>query len=165
MFSIKSWPGSRPDKYAGYALSRDKSLGASFFWEPGDVEQPFELVLRPIATVRGRVVDRWGDPIPDAEIWMRVSFPMDGPDPGYSGKLLPNPRDRKIRPDGTFEFRNLPAGTDAVFQVGVLWVDRSTVTAVARRYEATRELTSLKPGEILDLGDVSLKRGSNSTGD
>ena len=143
-------------QYYGHAVSCDGTLGVSFLWRPGDVEQPFEPVLRALATLRGRVVDRWGDPVADANASIRISMPRRTLFRN-SGTFPPNPQDREMRADGTFEFRNLPVPQDAVFEIQFRWEQRFSATgAVVGRHTERRELADLKPGGILDLGDVPL---------
>jgi len=154
-------------QYSGHALSRDKSLGVSFVWKPGSVEQPFELVLRPLVTIRGRVVDERGNPVADAEAWV-VGSPSGGSIRGrFSGLLFHNlfqdAKDGDVRADGTFEFRNLLLPQDGVLGIEFRWQRHSNVTTVVWKHGATRELADLKPGEIRDLGDVALEFLSSGT--
>jgi protocatechuate 3,4-dioxygenase beta subunit len=106
-------------------------------------EEPVDLVLRPAATVAGRVVDSRGRPVPEAEV--RTSFRARLPNMGFFGRVMADER-------GAFVLSGVPPGLVAL-------------EAAAAGYQPSPPVTlELEPGERREGVEVVLELGAVVTG-
>jgi protocatechuate 3,4-dioxygenase beta subunit len=128
---------------AGFAFSRDKKLAAAFYmsrFEPG-VEQ--RIVLRPVAEVRGVVIEVTSVPVFGAEVRLGIRS-----EDGKGGTLLGRPPwQRKVGPGGAFAFSGIPTGLP-------MWL-----SIRKPGYEPiSEELGDMQPGGVRSLVSVAHRR-------
>ncbi len=153
----QNWPGGPeltiPGGYDGYLeLDDDKpvyvaailktAVLATELLESGQRDVvlvvPFETAMASLATLRMRVIDDdTGQPLPDAKISIgNNNLAVTGID---------------VEPDGTYERKALGPG---------LW----GVSVTCEEYEHVQFRLSFAPGQVHDLGDVALERGTRLRG-
>jgi len=124
----------------GYAFDAEKKLGRGFFWKPSDDANDLEIVLEPLTTIVGQVVDEDGIGVGDVN--PKISILLGhGMSTSSSNKLWK----MTIEPDGWFSFEGVPVGLPMK-----LFVEKPG-------YQGSAELPELKAGEVLEAGDVILK--------
>lgn len=136
---LEPW-GEPGEIHIGYAFDNDKKLGRAFFWKKSDEPNELEIILEPLATIVGRIVDQDGNSVTDVRLKLDIIM-GGGLSRGTSGNLWKT----TIESDGRFKFEGVPVGLPM------------RVSADKPRYQGWVELPQLKPGEVLDAGDVVLK--------
>ena len=123
-----------------YAFSKDKKLSRGFFWKYDDEPNTLEIVVEPLATITGRVVDKNGAGIGDVKPGIDVL--LGG---GMSGRVSKNEWLTTINKDGKFKFEGVPVGLPMRIFVG------------KPGYQGWLDLPELKAGETTEAGDIMLK--------
>ncbi len=113
-------------------------------------------MLRPVATVRGRVVNRRGKPVGDARAWIWQSVPEHTLFSPWSPDHAPY--DLTIHADGTFQFSRVAIPDTSLMMLDVRKHEDSVDRSFRWTYKAEVTLYGLQPGKTLDLGDVVLKQ-------
>ena len=123
-----------------YALDQTGKLGVSFFWKKSAQTDDLILVLEPLATVTGRVVDSAGNGLSNIkpELWSRT------PSGGWQNRSM-NPWKLTVGQDGIFVFANIPVGIPL------------DVHAEKPGFQGNAEVGDLIGGQTLDAGDVILR--------
>ncbi|HUY90176.1 MAG TPA: carboxypeptidase regulatory-like domain-containing protein [Pirellulales bacterium] len=140
--------GPRDQPRTAMFLHRERKLAAALRLTR-DSDPPRKIVLRPYATLTGRVVDRERKPVPNLFVLIGAK-----PDPG--AKPLPGWAWESIYSNHQLE--RLPTGQDGKFRVDIVPPGVEYVI-IARRGAERLEATTLvvPPGQALDLGDLVLQ--------
>ena len=154
-------PGADPDRtYRVFFVSIARRLGAVAELKLDPSGKPLEVRLQPTATIKGRVVEAGGGPPREAQAYPRMLLRperkeytredlFDGAIACFYSNFLSNEafyfhRDQPAK-DGSFSFEGLVPGVG--FQIAIGTADRSASTLV----------WDLKPGEVRDVGTLTLK--------
>jgi protocatechuate 3,4-dioxygenase beta subunit len=132
--------GASEDIQIGCASDVDRKLGSGFFWKQSDGINDLEVALLPLASVAGRIVDKDGHGVGDAR--PKIGIVMEHGTFRYSSR---NPWETRIEADGRFRFENVPVGLPMKLDVE------------KPGYYGRADLSALKPGGTLELGDIVLK--------
>lgn len=128
------------DIHIGYAFDAEKKLGRGFFWKPSDDANDLEIVLEPLTTIVGQIVDEDGIGVGDVN--PKISILLGhGMSTGSSNKLWK----MTIESDGWFRFEGVPVGLPMK-----VFVEKPG-------YQGSAELPELDAGETVEAGDVILK--------
>jgi len=140
-FAIPEPWWSPGDIHIGYAFDKDKKLGRAFLWKSSDEPNDLHIVVEPLVTITGRIVDTegvvFGGFLPKLDILLgdgRVFAAMSNTVYKISVGI-----------DGRFEYTNVPIGLSM------------RVFADKPGYQGWEKLPELKPGDYVDVGDVVLK--------
>ncbi len=118
-----------------------RSLGKVVRLRPGeDASGPVVVTMDPTATIKGRVVDADGNPVPGSTVRVDVQ-----PTEGFVHQLAQVVADR----DGRFEAAQVPVGCEygLVVESGTMIKERRVAFGKA----------SVKPGETTDVGEIRFK--------
>jgi len=140
LFSVPEPFGDLMEDHLCYAFDQTRQLGVGFFWSKSEKTGDLVLVLEPVATVTGRVMNADGTVCVDVapQLWTRTSG-------GGWRNSAKNPWQLKVGQDGVFVFTNVPVGMP---------VD---VHAEKPGFQVTAKLGDLSGGQTIDTGDVALK--------
>ncbi len=122
----------------GQAFDANGALGCFFVWDKDNDINDVEIIVRPLATVKGYVVDEDANAVSDFELKISVL--------GYQGGIGGEPWKSKIEPNGSFEVNSIPMGVPLQ-----LAIEKSGFNKVLI------ELADLGGGKSLDVGQVRLK--------
>lgn len=89
-----------------YAFDTDKKLGRGFLWQKTGDANDLEIVLEPLATITGRIVDENGLGVAGAKPELLFGPIENGP----WIRATQAPCEAKIEPDGRFRFETVPVG-------------------------------------------------------
>ena len=123
-----------------YAYSKDKKLGRGFLWEYKEEPNDFEIVVEPLVTITGQVVDIKGKGIGDVTPYIEVTFGKSG-----SIRSSENEWETTIDKNGDFKFKGVPVG---LFM---------RIFVSKPGFQGWTDLPLLKAGETFDAGEVILK--------
>ncbi len=128
---------SGKEAVVGFALDRQRKLSRCFLWSPEDIGKELEIVLAPPATITGRLIDETGTAQSKASLIL-----------GFGGSgFLKGPWKTEFQPDGRFTISNVPTGQS----MGLHPEKRGFGAAMT-------DIPNLKPGRILNIGDVVIYR-------
>jgi glutathione peroxidase-family protein len=122
----------------GQAFDANRNLGCFFIWDKDNDINDAEIMVEPLATVKGYVVDEDANVISDFEFKISVL--------GYQGSIGEEPWKSKIEPNGSFEVDSIPTGVPLQ-----LAVEKPGFN------EVLIKLADLAGGKTLDVGEVRLK--------
>jgi beta-lactamase regulating signal transducer with metallopeptidase domain/protocatechuate 3,4-dioxygenase beta subunit len=139
VFTLSSF---RPDEVRNVVVRHEpRSLGKVVRLRAGgDVSGPVVIAMAPTATIKGRVVDADGNPVPSATVRVDVE-----PTEGFLHQFANVVADR----DGRFEVLKVPAGCE----YGLV---AESGTMIKQRQVAFGKAT-VKPGETTDVGEIRFK--------
>jgi beta-lactamase regulating signal transducer with metallopeptidase domain len=143
-FSLPEPFGSTDDPQVGLAFDSAGKLGRGFLWRRSELGKELELVLEPLASLKGRFADEAGRPIADIE--PRLHIALEG---GSSVVLGPGTYPWRIEAaeDGSFTVTGVPVGL------------RVQVSGEKPGFSAVpREHVEPAAGETLDLGEATMRR-------
>jgi hypothetical protein len=128
------------EKHVGFAFDTENKIGTGFFWTKSDEPNDVELVLQPLVTVTGRLIDKDGVGLGDVK--PQINILMDaGSSRGTSGKLWRT----TVDPNGWFTIEGIPSGLPM------------KVLADKPGTQGSAELPLLEPGAVIDVGDLVLR--------
>ena len=126
----------------GRAFDTNGNLGCLFIWDKNNDTNDAEIIVKPLASVSGFVVDSNANPVSDFKLKISV-FVKD--DLVYKGSIGEQPWKVNIFPDGSFNVNSIPMGVQlqlAVKKPG---------------FKTPVKLEDLAAGENLDLGQITLE--------
>ena len=141
-FSIPAVEPGRPRPY--FFVHREKNLAVTATLK-GDEAEGFTVKLQPAATVTGRLLDPNGEPLADTAISGRF-------EPGQLGLLM-----------GWSGFFNGLTDRDGRFKIAGLVPGVRVSARVMRNYtlaEQVFDARTFQPGQVVDLGDIRTKPGT-----
>jgi hypothetical protein len=141
LFELAEPWGDQSQIHIGFAYDRTKQFGQSFFWSGSDNTYDLELILEPLATILGRVLDKNGAVIEQVEPQLRIRLPGGR----WHDSIKSNPWKLTVTSDGQFQFEGVPIGLEMDIHVE------------KPGFEDMAEVGSIFPGETVDVGDILLK--------
>ena len=136
---VFSLPRPRRQQF-GWAMSSEAGLGAFFFWPKDSDEEVLEIVVKPLASVSGSVIDRDGEPVDDFKLQVTLFK-----DSVHTRELTQPPFNVEVSDAGVFEISSVPTG------VGL----KLLFTMPGFRTEVKSD--KLPAGKNLDLGQITLE--------
>jgi hypothetical protein len=144
-------------KYVGERDFTEDRPGIDLRYDAGQNCLTLGLTLAPKATVTGRVIDQAGNPVDESSATVWGTYQVRGPTATVAygqldahtspGGSIPNRELHfNLRHDGTFKIQ-LPANYPFTLAVQPL----------VPQYRPTSKGVTLRPGERVDLGDLTLK--------
>jgi hypothetical protein len=127
----------------GRAFDANGTLGCFFTWGKDDDTNDAEIIVGPLAIVKGYVVDEDTNAVSDFELKISV-FAKD--DSGYQIGIGEEPWRSRIEPNGSFEVNSIPAGVPLQLAIERPGFDKVLI-----------KLADLGGGKTLDVGQVGLK--------
>jgi len=125
-----------------YAFDTDKKLGRGFLWQKTGDANDLEIVVEPLATITGRIVDENGIGVAGAKPELLFGPIENGP----RIRMTQAPCEAKIETDGRFRFETVPFG----LPMRVI-IDKP---GFERKETAVKELGS---GQVAQLEDIVLE--------
>ncbi|HUY36311.1 MAG TPA: M56 family metallopeptidase [Pirellulales bacterium] len=122
-------------------LHRERKLAGAVRLS-ADTDPPKQVVLRPCASISGRIVDRDGKPVPDYSVEVEAVSPSSVRGFEGLGHLL---EWLKTGKDGRFRIELVPPGVPYA------------LSAPLRRDKLEKTTAVIQPGEAVDLGDLRLQ--------
>lgn len=122
----------------GQAFDTNGALGCFFIWDKDDDINDAAIIVEPLATVKGYVVDEDANAVGDFELKISVL--------GYQGSIGEEPWRSRIEPNGSFEVNSIPTGVPLQLAVEKSGFDKVLI-----------KLADLAGGKSLDVGQVRLK--------
>ncbi|GAI95406.1 unnamed protein product, partial [marine sediment metagenome] len=126
----------------GQAFSAARDLGRFFVWDKSYDANAADIIVEPLASVSGLVVDRNDNPVTEFELKVSV-FVKD--DMVYQGSLGEMPWKIEIGSDGSFDIDTIPTGL--ALQLAVK----------KPGFKTTTNLEGLAGGGNLELGRITLE--------
>jgi RNA polymerase sigma factor (sigma-70 family) len=153
-FEVDEPRGSATDVYTCYAFDMDKTLGRGFLWQRSDDVNDLEIVLEPLASIVGRLVDANGEGV--ASVKPEISIVQ--PDGRGSRERL-RIWNTTVENDGSFSIEGIPTGLKMMIKTAsnLPWNVVSIGKLQHGRMKAI-EIGQLLPGEVRDVGEVFVKR-------
>jgi len=131
-------PEGEPDEiYTCHTFDMEKKLGRGFFWQRSDDVNDLEIVLEPLASIAGRMVDANGEGLAGVEPQLSVVLP-DGSWCRERRKWW----NTTLDDDGRFRIDGLPIGLVVAVNVS----GQGDTGAV--------EVDRLKPGQTIDVNEI-----------
>jgi len=141
-FTIAEPDYKEQNSFVGQALSAQGDLGSFFVWSRGNDINNAEIIVEPLASTTGVVVDANTEPVTDFELKISI----------FSKERLTlqsiieeEPWKSQSYADGSFDINSIPTGVDlrlAIEKPG---------------YKTGIDLDGLSAGENLDLGQITLE--------
>jgi hypothetical protein len=131
----------------GRAFDANGTLGCFFLWDKNDDINDAEIIVGPLATVKGRAAGEDTNVVCDFEFTISVF----AEDLGYKGDIGEEPWKSKIEPNGSFEVNSIPTGVPLQLVIEKPGFNKVLI-----------KLADLVGGKTLDLGQVTLKPLSSS---
>ncbi|RKY21642.1 MAG: hypothetical protein DRP62_07835 [Planctomycetota bacterium] len=126
----------------GSAFDANGILGCFFIWNKNNDTNDAEIVVKPLASVSGFVVDNNANPVDDFKLKISV-FVKD--DLAYRGSIGEEPWKAAAYSDGSFDINSIPTGVPLQL-------------AVKRPgFKTSIKLDNLTPGRNLELGEITLE--------
>lgn len=137
-FSIPEPRNHHASGVVGYAYDVSGDLARRFLWRQYAPDEELVVTLGPRAGIVGRVVDRDGEPVPEARVQLQTVQ--------ADGSWYANPSLGKLTVDGAggFRFEGLATGLPV----------RVTVHVGEPAVSAQSEPLDLKPGETRNIGEI-----------
>ncbi len=125
----------------GRAFNEERELGCFFIWDSSDDINDAEIVVEPLASASGFVVDKKDERVDDFELKISV-YVKD--DIVYKGSIGDMPWKLRINPDSSFDINSIPTGV--ALQLAVK----------KPGFKTPVKLQGLTAGRNLDLGRIVL---------
>ncbi len=155
-------PGADPERtYRVFFLNVDRRLGAVAELKRDPAGKPLEVRLEPTATIRGKLAMPGGDPPPEgSQIYVRMLVKPERKE--YSRDDLYNQNDvqfySNVLGQRNFHHHEGQPRAGGEFELDVMIPGVGYyVTGYAAGREISTPVWDLKPGEVRDLGTVTLK--------
>ena len=126
----------------GRAFNAERDMGSFFIWERSDDINDAEIVVEPLASASGFVVDKKDEQVDDFELTISVYVNNDIV---YKGNIGDTPWKLRINPDSSFDINSIPTGV--ALQLAVK----------KPGFKTPVKLQGLTGGRNLDLGRIVLE--------
>jgi hypothetical protein len=141
-FTIAEPGYKEQNSLVGQAFSAGQDLGSLFVWSRGNDINNAEIIVEPLASATGLVVDANTEPVTDFELKISV-FSKERLT--FQSAIGEEPWKSQSYADGSFDINSIPTGVDLRL-------------AIAKPGHKTAiELEGLAAGENLELGQITLK--------
>ena len=148
-FTIAEPDYKKQNSLVGQAFSTGRDLGCLFVWSRGDDANSFEVLVEPLASVTGVVLDSNSEPVTDFELKLIV---LSNERLTSQTEIDEEPWVTQIYTDGSFDINTIPIGA-------------SLQLAIEKPgYKAVVELAGLSAGESLEL-ELALEPTEESSQD
>lgn len=131
----------------GRAFNTDGDLGCFFIWQKSNDVNNAEIIIKPLATVSGFVVNGNGDAVNDfgCTISVVIGTNRSGENTVYQGSIGDIRWNTKVYPDGSFDINSIPTGV--LLQLAIK----------KPGFKTDVSMENLQAGRNLDLGQITLK--------
>jgi hypothetical protein len=126
----------------GRAFDANRTLGCFFIWDKDSDTNDVEIMVEPLASVSGVVVDDNNDAVSDFRLEVSV---FETKDTVYQGSIGEEPWEIQANADGSFDINSIPTGV------------RLQLAISKPGFKTLINLDSLAAGDELDLGRVKLE--------
>jgi hypothetical protein len=141
-FTIAEPDYKERNSFVGQAFSAGQDLGGLFVWSRNNDINSAEIIVEPLASVSGLVVDANAEPVTDFELKL---FAFSQERLTSQSEVGEDAWAVQIYPDGSFDINSIPTGVELQL-------------AIAKPgYKTAIELDGLAAGETLDLGQIVLE--------
>jgi hypothetical protein len=141
-FAIAEPDYKEQNSFVGQAFGAGQDLGSLFVWSKDDDINNAEIIVEPLASVSGLVVDANAEPVTDFELKI---FALSKERLTSQSEVGEDAWESQIYPDGSFDINSIPTGVDL------------RLTIEKPGYKTAIDLDGLSAGENLELGQIALE--------
>ena len=141
-FTIAEPDYKEQNSFVGQAFSAGQDLGSLFVWSRSNDINNAEIIVEPLASISGLVVDANAEPVADFKLKI---FALSKERLTSQSEVSEDAWEAQIYPDGSFDINSIPTGVDlqlAIEKPG---------------YKTAIDLDGLASGENLGLGQILLE--------